>query len=244
MINFTFEENNCLTNDVNLCFIIEHALNKFVDTAEEPMPTPTFDHLPEDKKERIFSAAVKEFGQRNIMDANLSNIVKDAKIARGSIYQYFSTKEDLYIYVFDTLRARRAEYVNSAYELFKKAPFLTFFQEFYLRDSEFLLLNPAHIELGKQLYGCSSATSQGLIRQIQNKYKEKFIIGIEYDKYSGIMDHHVDSAILADLCVHMVTDIFIFQSIYTQLSMSNLRYHCEQTMYLLEHGTKPRGEKE
>jgi len=204
------------------------------------MPKPTFDRLPDDKKERIFSAAAKEFGQRSVLDANLSNIVKDAKIARGSIYQYFANKEDLYVYVFDTLRAARAEYVKPAYELFKNAPFLKFFGEFYLRDSEFLMMHPSHIELGKQLYGCSSLTSQGLIRQLQGKYKEQFLIGIEYDKYRGIIDAEVDSAILADLCVHFVTDIFIFQSIYTQLSMANLRHHCEKTMSLLELGTKPR----
>lgn len=205
------------------------------------MPTPTFNNLADEKKERIFNAAVKEFGQRNVLDANFSNIVKDARIARGSIYQYFSNKEDLYVYVFDTLRAKRAEYVKPAYELFKKEPFLTFFEAFYLRDSEFLLMNPSHIELGKQLYGCSSPTSQGLIRQIQSRYKEQFLIGIEYDKYRGIIDAEVDSAILADLCVHFVTDIFIFQSIYTQLSMSNLRHHAQSTMRLLELGTKPRG---
>jgi len=205
------------------------------------MPTPTFNHLPEDKKERILNAAVKEFGLRNVLDANLSSIVKDAKIARGSIYQYFTTKEDLYIYVFDTLRGRRSEYVKPALELYKNAPFLEFFKTFYLRDSEFLLMNPAHIELGKQLYGCSSPISQGLIRQIQNKYKEMFLIGIEYDKYRGIIDQNVDSGVLTDLCVHFVTDIFIFQSIYTQLSLANIRQNSEQVVYLLENGTKPKG---
>jgi len=204
------------------------------------MPNPTFNNLPEEKKERILNAAIKEFGLRNVREGNLSNIVKDAKIARGSIYQYFPSKEDLYIYVFDTLRAQRAEYVRPAYDLYKKAPFLTFFQEFYLRDSEFLLMHPDHIELGKQLYGCSHPVSQGLIRQLQNRYRDLFLIGIEYDKDRGIIDMDVDSTILADLCVHFVTDIFIFQSVYTQLTMQNIRHHCEQTLYLLAHGTLPR----
>ena len=200
------------------------------------MPTPTFDNLPEDKKERILNAAIKEFGLRNVQEGNLANIVKDAKIARGSIYQYFVSKEDLYVYIFDTLRSKRAEYVKPAYELYKKEPFLRFFEEFYLRDTEFLLMHPAHIELGKQLYGSSSSTSQGLIRQLQTKYKELFLIGIEYDKDRGLIDPKVDSSVLADLFVHLVTDIFIFQSIYSQLSMQNLRHHCEQTLYFIKYG--------
>lgn len=204
------------------------------------MPNPTFNNLPDEKKERILNAAIKEFSVRNVREGNLANIVKDAKIARGSIYQYFPSKEDLYIYVFDTLRARRAEYVRPAYELYKKAPFLAFFQAFYVRDSEFLIQNPSHIELGQQLYGCSHPVSQGLIRQQQNRYRDMFLIGIEFDKNRGFIDADVDSGILADLCVHFVTDIFIFQSVYTQLTMQNIGRHCEQTLYLLAHGTLPR----
>lgn len=204
------------------------------------MPNPTFNNLPDEKKERILNAAIKEFSVRNVREGNLANIVKDAKIARGSIYQYFPSKEDLYIYVFDTLRARRAEHVRPAYELYKKAPFLTFFQAFYERDSEFLIQNPSHIELGQQLYGCSHPVSQGLIRQLQNRYRDMFLIGIEFDKNRGFIDADVDSGILADLCVHFVTDIFIFQSVYTQLTMQNICRHCEQTLYLLAHGTLPR----
>lgn len=205
------------------------------------MPNPTFHNLSEEKKERILNAAIQEFRVRNVREGNLSNIVKDAKIARGSIYQYFPSKEDLYIYIFDTLRAQRAEFVFPAYELYKKAPFLEFFQAFYLRDAEFLLMHPDHIDLGQQLYGCSHPVSQGLIRQQQNRYRDMFLIGIEFDKQRGLIDHNVESAILADLCVHFVTDIFIFQSVYSQLTMQNIRLHCQQTLFLLENGTKPRG---
>ena len=57
------------------------------------MPNPTFHNLSEEKKERILNAAIKEFRVRNVREGNISNIVKDAKIARGSIYQYFPSKD-------------------------------------------------------------------------------------------------------------------------------------------------------
>lgn len=203
------------------------------------MPTTTFLNLPDEKKKRFLDAAIKEYGQRNLDEGNLANIVKDAKISRGSLYQYFESKEDLYIYIFDTLRSRRKEYVKPAFELYKHAPFLRFFEEFYLRDSEYLLRNPTHIELGKHLYASSNPVSRGLIQRQQSMYKDWFIVAIDYDKQRDLIDATVDSSVLADLCVHFVTDIFIFQSIYTQLSLDNLRDHFHKLLYLFEHGISP-----
>ncbi len=204
------------------------------------MPSKTFFNLPEQKQERILAAAVKEFGQRNVREANLSNIIQDAGISRGSIYQYFTNKEDLYVYVFDTLRTRRADYVKPAFKLYKKEPFIRFFEEFYMLDSEYLLNNPDHIELGKQLYSYGHGVARGLIQRLQSHYKEIFIIGIEVDKEKGLITKEANTSILADLCVHFVTDIFIFQSVTNQLSVSNIRKYIREVLYVLEMGMAPR----
>ncbi|MDR3050784.1 MAG: TetR/AcrR family transcriptional regulator [Oscillospiraceae bacterium] len=200
------------------------------------MPSATFHNLPPEKQERVLQAAIKEFGLRNVQEANLSNIVKEAGIARGSIYQYFTSKEDLYVYVFDTLRAHRAEHVQPAFQLYKKAPFLTFFEAFYLRDSEYLIQHPAHIALGQQLYSNALGVSRGLIQRLQNHYKEIFLIGIDFDKERGEISQDIDTSSLADLCVHFVTDIFIFQSVYSQLSMRNIHDHCHKTLHIIANG--------
>ncbi|MDR1622179.1 MAG: TetR/AcrR family transcriptional regulator [Synergistaceae bacterium] len=204
------------------------------------MPTQTFYNLPVEKQERILQAAIEEFGKRNVQEANLANIVSGANISRGSLYQYFPNKEDMYIYIFDTLRARRAEYVKPAFLLYKKEPFLKFFEAFYLRDSEFLLRNPRHIELGKQMYSHAHGVSRNLIQRVQSKYKEIFLLAIEFDKERDLISSQVDSSALADLCVHFVTDIFIFQSVISQLSIANIEQHARQTLYILQNGISPR----
>jgi AcrR family transcriptional regulator len=200
------------------------------------MPSATFTNLPPDKRQRILDAAIKEFGARCLLEANLANIVKDAKISRGSLYQYFPSKSDLYVYVFDSLRSDRAEYVRPAFIYYKKDSFMRFFEEFYLRDSEFLLMHPPHIELGKMLYSGTDSVSRGLIHRLQTRYREWFFSAIEYDIDHGIIDTIVDASILTDLCVHFVTDIFIFQSIHEQLSLRNIREHLKMTLYILQNG--------
>jgi AcrR family transcriptional regulator len=68
------------------------------------MPKSTFFHLTETKRQRLIAAAKAEFSRASLQEASIANIVKLAEIPRGSFYQYFEDKEDLYYYYFDLLR--------------------------------------------------------------------------------------------------------------------------------------------
>ncbi len=60
------------------------------------MPRPTFHNLPADKRRRIVDAAIEEFGSRPYAQATLDRIVEAAGVSKGSMYQYFEGKADLY----------------------------------------------------------------------------------------------------------------------------------------------------
>lgn len=63
------------------------------------MPKDTFFHLKEEKREKIEKALINEFSKGSLEKASISNIVAEAKIPRGSFYQYFENKEDAIKYV-------------------------------------------------------------------------------------------------------------------------------------------------
>jgi|P827metagenome_2_1110787.scaffolds.fasta_scaffold01829_12 AcrR family transcriptional regulator len=67
------------------------------------MPTPTFFRLPEEKRARLTGAAWREFSAVRFSEASINRIVRDAQIPRGSFYQYFADKDDLFFYLLDTL---------------------------------------------------------------------------------------------------------------------------------------------
>ena len=68
------------------------------------MPTQTFFRLYEEKKNRFIEAAWREFTAYSFADASINRIVRDARIPRGSFYQYFEDKEDLFFYLLGTIR--------------------------------------------------------------------------------------------------------------------------------------------
>ena len=65
------------------------------------MPTETFLKLAEEKKHKIIEAAKKEFSRVPIEDVSIKNIVEEAEIARGSFYQYFTSKQDVLQYLLE-----------------------------------------------------------------------------------------------------------------------------------------------
>ena len=63
------------------------------------MPTKTFFNLKEDKRQRVERALMHEFGKGSFEQASITNIVNEAKIPRGSFYQYFVDKKDAVTYL-------------------------------------------------------------------------------------------------------------------------------------------------
>lgn len=68
------------------------------------MPTSTFFRLPEEKRQRLLDAAWAEFTQVRYVDASINRIIQEARIPRGSFYQYFTDKEELFYYLLGEMR--------------------------------------------------------------------------------------------------------------------------------------------
>jgi AcrR family transcriptional regulator len=65
------------------------------------MPKKTFFNLPESKRNQVIKASKKEFSRVFLNNALVSNIIIDAKIPRGSFYQYFDDIEDCFYFIVD-----------------------------------------------------------------------------------------------------------------------------------------------
>lgn len=69
------------------------------DTKKQKYCKDAFDNIPEEKRERILNAAAAEFAGLGFAAANINVIAKKAGISIGSMYNYFESKEALFLTV-------------------------------------------------------------------------------------------------------------------------------------------------
>jgi AcrR family transcriptional regulator len=65
---------------------------------EERLPKDTFLNLSPDKQEKVMRATINEFNKNGFEKGNIGDIAKSAGVAKGSIYQYFENKRELFLY--------------------------------------------------------------------------------------------------------------------------------------------------
>ncbi len=58
-----------------------------------------FHSLESKKQERIINAALKEFARNGYDKASTNEIVKEAEISKGSLFNYFNNKKDLFLFL-------------------------------------------------------------------------------------------------------------------------------------------------
>ena len=75
------------------------------------MPSERFFKLSEDKQQRIIEASMDEFIASGMHDASINRIIKDADISRGSFYTYFEDRNDLFNFIFSTLKHSSASII-------------------------------------------------------------------------------------------------------------------------------------
>lgn len=103
------------------------------------MPTDTFFRLPEEKRRRLMDSAWEEFTQVRFSDASINRIIRSANIPRGSFYQYFTDKDDLFAYLVRPLQQYffdlSREVVDQCGGDLSKAP-LSIYDRFFFTDEQ------------------------------------------------------------------------------------------------------------
>ena len=142
------------------------------------MPKPTFLNLPEEKRETIMNAAVEEFVEYGLENASTNRIVKNSGIAKGSFYQYFEDKQDVFMHLLDVIEQKELEYFKDVHPPTNKMDTFHYFRWMVKTGMEFGLAHPREIQAawrvllgegfyyGKSLAGYRQKTTQALTTMI------------------------------------------------------------------------------
>ncbi|HEX7714381.1 MAG TPA: TetR/AcrR family transcriptional regulator [Bacillota bacterium] len=164
------------------------------------MPKETFFNLSEEKKQRIFDAAVQEFATRRFSEASLNQIVKAAQIPWGSFYQYFSGKEDLYLYMLDRISGEKREIARHSETLDREADFFEICIQTIKATFEWSRHNPQYIQIAILM----EIDNSEFIAKIRSSLSESFGKLVERDKERGLIKPDVDSDLVGDMIYTLI----------------------------------------
>jgi len=204
------------------------------------MPKSTFYNLPEKKKQRVIDAAIDEFATYNYYKANVTRIVDRANIAKGSFYQYFDDKKDLFKYIIELMSQEKLEYLGDVLKNKDNFSFFQLLEKLYISGINFARENPRLQAIGGKLYNnIDSPIFTEIIGTQKTKSNEFFQMLLK----KGIEQREVDENINIKLVAHMLTTInislgeFIYED--NQIDMDDMQI-IREMLYVIENGIAKR----
>ncbi len=110
------------------------------------MPKQTFLNLPEEKRNVIINAAIDEFAEYGLENASTNRIVANSGIAKGSFYQYFEDKQDVFMYLLAVLEKEKMEYFKGKHPPSTNMGTFEYFRWIIKTGMEFNTANPRLIQ--------------------------------------------------------------------------------------------------
>lgn len=72
----------------------------------------TFENLHIDKKRRVMNACIREFGDHGYDGSSMERITRRADISKGGLYEYVSSKEELFLYTVEYTYTHLYDYLK------------------------------------------------------------------------------------------------------------------------------------
>ncbi len=203
------------------------------------MPKPTFFNLPEEKRIRVVDAAIDEFANNSFQTAGVNRIVDNAGIAKGSFYQYFNDKEDVFRYILEVTGERKLKYLTEMVANLEKYDFFDLMKELFAGGIRFAMENPKLAAIGNRF-----------IKETDPLFKEKILgemapksnLFLEQMMEKGIAKGELDPHLDVRFSAYLLTNISISISEYYQFHVGDDYQHflpyVDKALAMLKHGMK------
>src|SRR5215216_4860603 len=156
------------------------------------MPKQTFLNLPSEKRETIMNAAIDEFAEYGLENASTNRIVKNSGIAKGSFYQYFEDKQDVFMHMLDWIEQEEIKFFQDQHPPDQNMDVFHYYRWMVKMGMEFGLAHPRAIQaawrvlLGEGLYYGKN------LAEYRDKTKQALTMMIKSAMERGEVDPSVD----------------------------------------------------
>ena len=174
---------------------------------QEIMPKQTFFNLPEEKRGAILALAIEEFAENDYKNASISRIVNRAGIAKGSFYQYFEDKKDLYLYLIDLSAQEKTNMLAANQPPDDDMDVFSYIRWLLQAGLDFEFSNPKLAQIGyRAIYGDAplpTETREVIEEGAMQYFRQLVGQGVE----QGVIDPEIDADVAA----------FMFNVVFTNL---------------------------
>ncbi len=204
------------------------------------MPKKTFFNLPNDKREKIIDCAVNEFSNYDYNQASINRIVKDAGIAKGSFYQYFEDKLDLYKYLLNIIGDIKLKYISKHMLNADENDFFDYLKKTFAAGIEFSSKEIKFANIGNRLIKSDENLKNKIYGDINDRGTEYIESLIKKGQLDDNIRKDIDSKFIAYLITYLnfASAEFYFK-IYDKFE-NNGQYvqFSNQIIDMLENGIK------
>jgi AcrR family transcriptional regulator len=171
------------------------------------MPKPTFLNLPEDKRVHFIKIALKEFADHDYNSASISKIVERAGIAKGSLYQYFEDKQDLFLYL---LEVSNQEMLRAIRQSPPPGPGAGFFETLRWQMSATVRASvqyPLQSQLAQRAYNSPLPFRDKVLEQAHRLRSEHFEDMLRKAQADGELRRDLDPVVASFMLQGMMSDL-------------------------------------
>lgn len=207
------------------------------------MPTNTFFNLTNEKKERVINAALDEFADKGYTNASITNIVNKADIAKGSFYQYFEGKEDLYKYILKKAVDKEFKYIEKELENFEGKDFFDYWRKVNIAGIKYTQENK---RLAKIAADIANEKNKKIYQSIIENYK-----GFDEEVFEKLLKNAIEKGevrkdINIEYTAHLLykASFFITDYFYENQDLNQLDEFIpliDNVINIIEHGIKKEG---
>jgi AcrR family transcriptional regulator len=173
------------------------------------MPTQKFYNLIEHKKARITEAIIDVFSSKGIDEADIADIVRTAKIARGSFYQYFEDKDDAIFHIINKIKEDKFTYLQDIMNDAMKMPFFDFYYAVFMKGMDFASHNPKYLAIGSYLFTSKNPKVVNFVNTSIESFYPFYEQLIEKDKEAGLISKDISNKSLIILMSNATSDTVI-----------------------------------
>ena len=171
------------------------------------MPKPTFLNLPEEKRQAFLKIALAEFADNDYNSASVSKIVERAGIAKGSLYQYFEDKQDLFLYL---LEISNQEMLQAIRQLPPPDPNAGFFETLRWQMSitvRTAVQYPVQSQLARRAYTSPLPFRDKMLEQARTVRSEHFGAMVKKAQVDGELRPDLDPAVASVMVQGLLSDL-------------------------------------